>query len=90
MASRGGQPGNKNAEKRVWQAAIYRALEKRGSSKIEELDKLAEMLLRSAESGDLPSLKELGDRLEGKPPQTIDVGGQEGNPLLHSVRLDFK
>ena len=51
-----------------------RALRKRSKSdKIEALDELAEKLLELVEAGDLGALKEFGDRLDGKPGQTIDV-----------------
>lgn len=73
--------GNKNAAKaKVWTAAIERALDKRGTSRIKALDALAEKLLVLADSGDLAALKELGDRLEGKPAQAIT--GPEGRELV--------
>jgi hypothetical protein len=75
--------GNQNAAKaKVWHAAIMRALEKR--SKLEQkeaLDDLAEALLRKAADGDMGALKELGDRLDGKPAQTVDVGNADGKPF---------
>lgn len=73
--------GNQNAAKgRLWAAAINRALEKRANGdKVKALEELAERLLLQAESGDLQALKELGDRLDGKPKQT--VGGDEDAPL---------
>lgn len=73
--------GNQNAAKaKVWSAAINRALEKRGVSRAEALDALAEKLLGLADQGDLGALKELGDRLEGKAAQTIQ--GPEGESVL--------
>lgn len=65
--------GNQFAAKsRRWSAAIDRALAKRSRvAGIEALDELAEKLLLAAEQGDLTALKELGDRLEGKPAQAI-------------------
>lgn len=82
---RGGQPGNQNATRgRVWRDAINRALEKRSKAEqIEAIDELAEKLLERAEAGDIAALKELGDRLEGKPTQTI--AGDPDNPLGFSV-----
>ena len=74
--------GNQNAAKaKVWSAAIQRALDKRGVSRIEALDALAEKLLAKCDEGDLPALKELGDRLDGKPAQSITVGGDADAPL---------
>lgn len=75
--------GNRNAAKaKLWQAAIERALEKRGGGdKIKALNDLAEKLLANCDQGDLSALKELGDRLDGKPAQAI-VGGGDGEPPL--------
>ena len=86
MASIGGQPGNHNAEKKQWRAAINRALEKRGANKIEALDALAEKLLANAEEGDMAALKELGDRLDGKPAQAI-IGGDEDTPPIRFTEI---
>jgi len=79
--------GNQNAAKaKMWSAAINRALEKRaGGDKIKALDDLAEKLLAACESGDLPALKELGDRLEGKPGQSIDLGSDPDRPVLQKI-----
>lgn len=63
----------------MWTAAIERALEKRGVSRAEALDALAEKLLKKCDEGELAAIKELGDRLEGKPAQTIQ--GPDGGPV---------
>lgn len=85
---RGGQPGNQNAARgRIWRDAIDRALQKRSKVKqIEALDDLAEKLLVRAEEGDISALKELGDRLEGKPAQQINLAGHDGQALV--VKLE--
>lgn len=73
--------GNQNAAKaKVWAAAIERALEAR--SRLEQknaLDTLAGVLLDLAATGDVKALRELGDRLDGKPAQAIT--GEGGGPL---------
>ena len=71
--------GNNNAAKaKVWSAAIDRALEKRGPSRMEALADLAEQLLKKCDAGDVVALKELGDRVEGKAAQTVEHTGQVG------------
>jgi hypothetical protein len=77
--------GNTNARNgKLWRQAIQRALEKRaadnGRHSNAELDELADKLLCACSAGDLSALKELGDRLEGKPAQAI-VGDDEFDPL---------
>jgi hypothetical protein len=103
MSERGGQPGNTNAAKgRRWTDAINRALARRCKSEgIAELDRLADKFLDTVEAmadregqfGPNPSVagfQELADRLEGKPPQTLAVGGDpEGEPLRTQVVVNF-
>lgn len=78
--------GNQYAAKdRQWKAALERALEKRGVSRIEALDALAGKLLDRCNDGDMTALKELGDRLDGKPAQSVAVSGDEERPLITKV-----
>lgn len=74
--------GNRNAANaKVWKAAIERALEHRGAGdRLVALNELAAKLLDKAAEGDLPALKELGDRLDGRPAQII-VGDSESDPV---------
>lgn len=67
--------GNKYGTRaRVWSQAIERALAKRSrADQIESLDVLAEKLLALCDQGDLQALKELGDRMEGKPAVSIEA-----------------
>ena len=50
---------------------------------VEALDVLAETLLTKCDEGDVTALKELGDRLEGKPAQAIT--GADGGDLIVRV-----
>ncbi len=71
----GGQPDNNNAAKgRRWANAIDTALGKRCKSDGQKaLVQLAEVMLIAAENSEAWALKELGDRLDGKPAQSIDL-----------------
>lgn len=75
--------GNQNAAKaKVWRAAIEAALERRTQSRVDgkkEIDALAEKLLDLVSAGDLPALKEFGDRMDGKPAQAV-IGGDDDDP----------
>ena len=76
MAGKGAPKGNQYAAKeRVWARAIDLALEERGGQlgKMGALKELAGKLLNRAAEGDITSLKELGDRLDGKAPQALEV-----------------
>lgn len=87
----GAPVGNQNAAKaKVWHAAIMRALDKRGAGdRIKALDELASILLDKVAEGDLPALKEFGDRMDGKPAQAI-IGGDETDPAVQfAMRVSF-
>ena len=78
----GGQPGNHNAVKgKRWANAIDTALDDRCKSDGQKaLVKLAEVMLLAAEKSEGWALKELGDRLDGKPAQSIGIHGEEDKP----------
>lgn len=73
--------GNTNANKaKIWSDAVRKAILMNG-----RLDLLANSLINKALEGDIPALKEIGDRLEGKPAQVqIIQGDDEGG----AVRID--
>ena len=83
--------GNQNAAKaKIWHAAIMRALRKRSrTDALEALDDLAEKLLEKVSEGDLPALKEFGDRLDGKPAQAIIGGGEDDPPIKVKGVIDL-
>ena len=72
----GAPKGNNNAAKgKLWSDAIRMELAKDK----QRIRKLARALLDKAESGDVPALKELGDRIEGKVNQPIS--GPDDGPI---------
>ena len=72
--------GNTNAKKgKPWQEAIERALEiHKPADRRERLEALAASLVAKAMEGDMAALKEIGDRLDGKPKQQIEATGLDG------------
>jgi len=66
---------NQNAQRsRIWRDAIERAVRTRGArAQVEALDALAEKLLEQCDKGDVAALRELGDRLEGRPTRDVDM-----------------
>lgn len=85
MAEKGGQPGNQNAaDGKIWRNALRQALDRRTKSRTDgkaELDALADRLIDSALEGQIPALREFGDRVEGKAAQQVEVTGADGGPL---------
>jgi hypothetical protein len=72
-----GQSGNPSGTKpeRLWAATIRRAcLEGNGA----KLRKLAEKLIKLALEGDTTALKEIGDRIDGKAPFSVEVSRGKG------------
>lgn len=86
----GAPKGNTNARKaRVWTQAINNAFKKRSQTEaMEELQKVANKLIDMALDGDLGAIKEIGDRLEGKPAQVIQ--GDSENPLVTKIERVIK
>lgn len=74
----GGAPiGNQNAKKnKPWADALNRALLAEDGRKLRAL---ADKLVDRALEGDVTALKEIGDRIDGKPAQIIQ--GDADNPL---------
>lgn len=72
----GAPAGNRNAakENRLWAETIRRAVTQANGKKLRAI---ADMLITKASEGDIQAMKELGDRLDGKPAQAI-VGPDNG------------
>lgn len=65
---------------KIWRDAVMRAVRRRDSDEDPQaLEKLADVLVATAMAGDVVALKEIGDRLDGKP--AIAVTGEGGGPV---------
>jgi hypothetical protein len=82
--SMGAPLGNKNAVKnKPWEEALRRALMAEDGKKLRAL---AERLITRAEEGDIAALREIGDRIDGKPVQSIS--GPDGGPIETVSRIE--
>jgi len=54
-----------------------------------KLRALADKLVEKALDGDTQAINHIADRLDGKPSQAINVGGQEDNPIESKVTIEF-
>lgn len=80
----GAPVGNRNASKqKPWEDALRRAVLQDDGKRLRQA---AEMLLDAAAGGDLQAIKELGDRLDGRPKQAVEHSGAEGGPVVHALR----
>ncbi len=88
---KGAQPGNNNATKGAeWRQAIKRALtQKSGTNYRDGLDLVAKQIVQAACEGDQWAIKEIGDRIDGKPPQSLSLGGDPDNPIPVSIPIEF-
>ena len=83
--SQGAPLGNQNAKKgKAWADAIKRAIREKydGEDWESKLAALAKNLVDAAAKGDLGALKEVGDRIDGKPKQQIEASGADGGPIV--------
>lgn len=72
-----GNPGGRPADK-PWREAIMLALKDKDPKR---LRKIADRLVDLAGEGDMGAIKEIGDRLDGKPAQQQIVTGEDGGPV---------
>lgn len=86
--------GNQNARKaKAWEGALRAALAQFSTpdGRIkpgEALRNIAEVVVARALAGDKDAVKEIGDRLDGKPAQAIT--GPEGGPVqLETIRREI-
>ncbi|MCA0846110.1 hypothetical protein [Salipiger thiooxidans] len=55
-----------------------------------KLDRLADCLVDAGLAGDVSALKEIGDRLDGKPKQATEVSGPDGGDIPVGIKIGFK
>lgn len=81
-----GQSGNPNGKTldKPWREALRRALARSGGKNggvAEGLDKIAAVVVKLAQEGDLAAIKEVADRLEGKAHQSVDLNVSNEQPV---------
>ena len=83
--------GNQNGSKgRQWSEAVKRAIRaKYGVEWDEALQTLAAKLVDEADTGDLQALKEIGDRIDGKPKQQTEISGPDGGEIPMRTVVNF-
>ena len=77
--------GNANSGKgkhKLFRDAIALAVHDADGKKLRDI---AEKLVTMAQDGDMQAIKEVGDRLDGKPAQSHTHGGDAENPFVHRI-----
>ena len=79
-----GESGNPkgSSPRKIWIAALNRAIAQDDGVRLRAA---AEKLLDLAAAGEVPALRELGDRLDGKPTQQLVHSGDSDQPLIVEV-----
>jgi len=75
-------PGSTNrADGKRFQLAVQAALKRKGKDQWETLTDIAEKLVDEALDGNMPAIKEIADRIEGKAAQQVMLTDGAGEPL---------
>ena len=79
----GAQPGNRNAKKgKAFKAALKRALAHKSNATMSAgLDAIAKKLVEAAYEGEQWAMREVMDRIDGRPAQAIIGGDDDDNPV---------
>ena len=83
---RGAPKGNQNAAKGK---IFYDALRKIAVQEPHRVRSIVESLFESAEAGEAWAIREVMDRLDGKPIQKQEITGEDGSPLLNGIEVSF-
>ena len=83
--------GNNNASRaRMWREALRKALARKEGSIEKGLIVVADNVVKAAMDGEMWAIKEIGDRLDGKPAQQqIITGDEEGGPIKTKSEIVF-
>lgn len=81
-------PGPKSDK--IWADAVRKAVNDLSdeedpdnkTKKLKYINVLARNLVKSAAGGDMQAMKEVGDRLDGKPRQAVEHMGEGGGPVV--------
>lgn len=81
-------PGPKTDK--IWADAVNRAVKRRlekSEGKPQKLERLADKLVSMALSGDMQAIKEIGDRLDGRPFQSVDHSSKDGTMTPQAIEI---
>jgi len=56
--------------------------------KTRAINLLAQKVVNAALEGDMTAMKEIGDRLDGKPKQAVEQTGEGGGPILVTIGFE--
>jgi hypothetical protein len=77
--------GNQNAKKKPFTEQMKRFI----MANPQKMERLIEGLFKEAEEGNLAALKEIMDRVEGKPVQAQEITGADGAEFVKGIGFVF-
>ena len=77
--------GNQNAKKKPFTEQMKRFI----LANPQKMEKIIEGLFKEAEEGSLPAIKEIIDRVEGKPVQAQEITGADGAEFVKGIGFMF-
>lgn len=80
------------SKQKDWAEALRRAVhrESAGKGSPKWLDVLANRCVEAAAEGDMQAMKEIGDRMDGKPKQQTEVSGPDGGDIPVGINVRFR
>ncbi len=83
-------PGPKSDKQ--WSDALRRAVnrESQGKGSAKWMEVIANRCVEAAADGDMQAIREIGDRLDGKPKQQTEVSGPDGGEIPVGVKVKWK
>lgn len=73
-------PKNRWSDK-AWREAIRVSVNEEDAAGIKKIRRLADKLVDAALDGDVAAIKEVGDRLDGRPAQALEHSGPDGTAI---------
>lgn len=77
---------------KLWAEAVRRAVLRRienEEGKPQKIERLADKVVDMALGGDIQAIKEIGDRMDGKPGQAIEHTGADGGAIISAITVQF-
>ena len=91
MGKVGAPKGNQNGSKgRIWRDALRKALARKEGNVEKGLRAIADQVVNAAIEGEFWAIKEIAERMDGKPAQQqIITGDEEGGPIKTNATILF-
>lgn len=80
---------NGGKKEKYWRDALMVAIKRTDKEGRTVLSKIAQKVVEAAMSGDMTAIKEIGDRIDGKAPQSLDVTTHNERPIEELTDIEL-